>query len=508
MSRRKTVSRRKTASIITTAGLAIGTLAAAAPAIATTHTVGASAATIAGPEIKLITAQHSFSVTGFPFKKGSKQLLVFLDPGIWLASLGSALQFDVARAGYAKPMTLTQIISRPGRAPLARPLPANMLNSWNGLKGMLSLSIRDKAGKVVSREGLTTCPNTFDSERATPDSPAVSPYPQQCFSFDPFPLSEVWGIAKGWAVNPVENSFTLFKLFPGTYKVTESITARYRNWFHIPARNATASVKITVQAPANGGPPPPPVASRPRGTALPELPAAPLLRNPPKSVLPDLVPLPAWGMGVQNASKHDYLNFSATVWVGGNGPLDVEAFRSNASPVMPAYQYFYRNGTIIGRVRAGTMGFDSAPGHTHWHFQQFAQYRLLSATKKLAIRSQKVGFCIAPTDPVDLLLRHAVWQPSFIGFGGQCGSPTALWVREAMPLGWGDTYQQFLAGQAFDITNLPNGVYYVQVIANPGHVLRETSFANDVSLRKIIISGTKGHRHVVVPAFHGIDREG
>ena len=63
------------------------------------------------------------------------------------------------------------------------------------------------------------------------------------------------------------------------------------------------------------------------------------------------------------------------------------------------------------------------------------------------------------------------------------------------------------AEPAFDITNLPNGTYYIEVIANPGHVLYETTTANDISLRKVIISGTRGHRHVKVPAWNGIDPE-
>jgi hypothetical protein len=174
---------------------------------------------------------------------------------------------------------------------------------------------------------------------------------------------------------------------------------------------------------------------------------------------------------------------------------------------MKAYQYFYKNGKVVGRAPAGTMGFDKAKGHNHWHFSQFARYSLLSANKKLVVRSQKVGFCIAPTDAVNLLLHNAVWNPPFIGFGGQCGSTTALWVREMMPVGWGDTYEQFLAGQAFDITHVPNGVYYVEITANPEHLLKETSYGNDVSLRKVIISGAKGHRHIVVPAYDGIDAE-
>src|SRR5207237_9606279 len=123
---------------------------------------------------------------------------------------------------------------------------------------------------------------------------------------------------------------------------------------------------------------------------------------------------------VENPRKQklDLLNVGATVWVGGNSQLDVQGFRSNASPVMKAYQYFWQNGRVIGRARAGTMGFDRRSGHNHWHFQQFAAYRLLNAGKSLVVRSHKQGFCIAPTDGVDLLLPHAAWNPPLFQFGG------------------------------------------------------------------------------------------
>jgi hypothetical protein len=100
-----------------------------------------------------------------------------------------------------------------------------------------------------------------------------------------------------------------------------------------------------------------------------------------------------------------------------------------------------------------------------------------------------------------------VWQPSSIGLGGECGSPTALWVQEYLPLGWGDTYFQFIPGQSFNITNLPNGTYYIEVIANPLKLLHESNMSNDVSLRRVILGGRKGHRTVRVPAWHGIDPE-
>ncbi len=43
---------------------------------------------------------------------------------------------------------------------------------------------------------------------------------------------------------------------------------------------------------------------------------------------------------------------------------------------MHAFQYFFHNGHVVGRARVGTMGFSA---YNHWHFQQFAQYRLLNA---------------------------------------------------------------------------------------------------------------------------------
>ena len=351
------MSRSTIAACVTTAALAVGAAVAAVPAHAAPATAPPPAAAgYAGPEITLIPAQNSVSTPGFPVKPKSKQALVFLDPGIWLASLGSSLRFDVGRTSYARPVTITQIITGPGHEPLARRLPASLLDGWNGLRDMVTITVRDSAGKVAAAEKLTVCPDSFDPARATPDSPDSSPYPQSCGAYDPFPLGEVWGIERGWAIDPAEGNGAAFKLTMGsTYRVTETISPRYVRLLHIPPRNATASVKMTIVPPSGF-----PVPAKRRAGTLPALPAVPYLKNPPKSVLPDLVPLPAWGMSATRAGGRDWLNFSATVWTGGNGPLDVEAFRSGGSPVMPAYQYFYRNGKVIGRVRAGTMGFDSA----------------------------------------------------------------------------------------------------------------------------------------------------
>ncbi|MGH2539818.1 MAG: lysyl oxidase family protein, partial [Actinomycetota bacterium] len=89
-----------------------------------------------------------------------------------------------------------------------------------------------------------------------------------------------------------------------------------------------------------------------------------------------------------------------------------------------------------------------------------------------------------------------------------CGGREDLWIREVLPVGWGDTYYQYLPGQSFDITDLPNGTYFIKVIANPGGHLYEAARGNNASLRKVILRGRPGHRRVEVPPWHGIDTEG
>ena len=72
---------------------------------------------------------------------------------------------------------------------------------------------------------------------------------------------------------------------------------------------------------------------------------------------------------------------------------------------------------------------------------------------------------------------------------------------------WGDTYLQFRAGQSFNLRGLPNGKYFVAVIANLENRLVEASKDNNVSLRKVFIGGTPGHRTVRVPQVGLVEEE-
>lgn len=237
-----------------------------------------------------------------------------------------------------------------------------------------------------------------------------------------------------------------------------------------------------------------PNAARPKGRAsVPDVPK------------PDLRSLPAYGItvsdGEQNVKGKDYLAFSANVWNAGPAQLVVDGFRSPGKKLMDAYQYFYdAKGKQVGYTPTGTMEWDPRPGHEHWHFTDFASYRLLKADKKETVRSGKEAFCLANTDAVDYTVKNANWHPDNTDLSTACGQENSISVREVLDVGSGDTYTQDLPGQSFDITGLANGTYYIQVLANPEKRLKETNLKNNSALRKVILGGTPGARTVKVPA--------
>jgi hypothetical protein len=153
------------------------------------------------------------------------------------------------------------------------------------------------------------------------------------------------------------------------------------------------------------------------------------------------------------------------------------------------------------------MEWDPRPEHHHWHFEDFASYRLLDSARHEVVRSQKEAFCVASPDAIDLFVKNAVWQPDNTDLHTSCGQEDSLTVREVLATGHGDTYLNFVPGRALDIHDLPNGTYYIEVTANPQHRLYETRLSNDVSLREVIIGGSPGARTVRVPPYELIDTD-
>ena len=426
-----------------------------------------------------------------------------LQLGLYLAAMGAPLELLAQRADYTQPPTLTQVLHGPAGELERVALDPAMLSGWNGLAGFFDVTFTDGSGAVAASASVDFCPGGYTRERVDDSGPDRPSYPSGCFA-NPFTKGVIWGIDRGWAVGLDGYEAPSIQVPNGDYTVRIAIADRYVDAFSIAPQAAAVELEATVKGRVRRG-------CR-RGCQLPEPVilhrrlAVPTIEPPDPATLPDLLALPSWGIHLENGRRQTRLTFGATVWTAGGSDLVVEGFRRGGEATMDASQYFYENGDVVGKAAAGELEYDERDGHHHWHFRQFAAYSLLDAEREEVRVSRKEAFCLAPTDAIDLTLPGASLNPT-VGLSTACGSESSIWTREILPLGWGDTYFQGLPGQSFNVTDLPNGTYYIRVEANPGGLLHEQTTANNVELREIVLKGRPENRRVVVPPWNGIDSE-
>ena len=471
-------------------------------AVAGTSLIGTGPADAASSPALTLEASRS-SVTLYRESHGDGGL-IYGDLGIYALAGKKAFEVRASRDSYSKPIVAK--LKKSGKDPVL-PTPAD----FTGLTDFSTTTFTDAAGEVIDSTTSTFCPNSGEPVRRRPTAPARSPYPQGCYG-NPYSLGAVWGIQAGYAVSLSVDYYPdsgYLDLPVGEYTATTTINSAYRKTLGITRAQATATVKVTVEIDSpcdeedgclNG--------ARTQARPGPATTSAPKKlqgkKVKPSGPLPDLRSLPAWDINVGDGR---YLNFSATVWNAGPGPLVVDGFRRTNNPdLMDAYQYFFSSsGKQKGYAQVGGMEWDDRDGHEHWHFQDFASYNLLDAKKQFLVRSEKEAFCLANTDAVDYLVKGANWKPENTDLRTSCGERESLGVREVLDTGSGDTYGQDLPGQSFDLQNLENGTYYIQIVANPEKVLYEKKTSNNISYRKVVISGTEGARMVTAAKIGVVD---
>jgi hypothetical protein len=483
------------------------------------------------PSVRLMAASPKVTMNDVLFR-------VVGAPGVFVASVGGDFELRASRPDYGRPIRLVQVDARSGAT--VRVLPSRLATGWRGLRRFLRVTVRSSRGRVVSSRYADFCPNG-ERERVSDAGPLLPRYPADCWSSFPFIRGMVWGIDAGWASSAAPSDEALEQAFEESldrsealellgsshvsqrrrprrgrrirrYTVTVRITSEYRKLFAVPAADARARVRVTTVAR-------PRRRRRSRGgaaAASARMRAAqvPAVTAPAPRTLPDLVALPGHDVRLVNRRGRNVLRFAATTWNAGPGPLVIDGFRRPGTGTMDAYQYFLEEsetpgtaavpeGTPVGRSPAGTMRYHGG-GHEHWHLLQFAGYSLLDASMRRVVRGRKQSFCLTPTDPVDLTVQRASWAGEATELSSACGSPASIWVREALGVGWGDTYASSLQGQSFDVTKLRNGRYHLRIQANPLGSLREGTTANNVSLRTIRLRGRGARRRVSVAPWKGI----
>jgi Lysyl oxidase len=460
----------------------------------------ASAALPGTPSVRLVSPGGHATLYRY-----GKRVPLF-DLPVWVAADGD-FKLRVSRPDYDTPVDIVQVDADTGD--VLRDLPEETLDGWNGLAGFVEVTVLDSADNVVRERSFTFCPNGWDRQRVDDSGPDVPTYPTMCADWLPFfTRGMVWGIDSGWAAHAFsEGDFATpsVRLPVGEYTFVVRIADAYADLLEIAPEDTEATVSATVvdgykccygrEASAAD-----------RSERAVQSVGVPDVSDPDPSTVPDLVALPLWGLSTSTRKGRDYLNFGATPWNAGPAPMVIEGFRQSGETVMDAYQYFRdADGNVVGRAQVGEMAWDDRRGHHHWHFLQFAQFTLRDAAQGEVVRSRKQAFCLAPTNAIDLTVERAAYDPYESGIGTQCGyGESALWVREVLQTGWADSYYQ-VAGQAFNITNLPNGWYYARMDVNPLGALYETTTANNSESRLLYLGGRPGQRTVRVTPWHGVE---
>lgn len=112
--------------------------------------------------------------------------------------------------------------------------------------------------------------------------------------------------------------------------------------------------------------------------------------------------------------------------------------------------------------------FEYHAAHDHWHFQDFAQFRLETAAGEPipGIQpSRKIGFCIF--DNRRSYPELGSNQSEYSSGGCNQGNTEEGPERLGLSVGWGDLYDKSLPGQRIDISGVTRGNYCLVSIANP-----------------------------------------
>lgn len=169
----------------------------------------------------------------------------------------------------------------------------------------------------------------------------------------------------------------------------------------------------------------------------------------------------------------------------GDGPLYLYGGQDNGDGTQDVHQrIFADDGSFTDRL-AGTFTFH--PTHGHIHYNDWSEYRIREITAgggvgPILAKGVKTSFCIIDLGVYDSSL------PGFVpgGFFRSCGTQI-----QGLSVGWIDVYSSFLTGQAINITNIPDGQYWLESMVDPRDTVLEKDETNNTA-RILVTLGPGG----------------
>jgi hypothetical protein len=133
---------------------------------------------------------------------------------------------------------------------------------------------------------------------------------------------------------------------------------------------------------------------------------------------------------------------------------------------------------LVLRSPANNPLFTYAPCHGHYHFNNFAAYRLFNSAGQQVGAGQKIGFCLEDVSRWNLSANSlAQYNCDYQG----------------IQAGWSDIYSSNLPGQWVDITGLLPGTYTLEISLDTANHIDEANETNNTARAEVDIGSTDGN---------------
>ena len=214
----------------------------------------------------------------------------------------------------------------------------------------------------------------------------------------------------------------------------------------------------------------------------------------PQEALPNMQSVIPKHLQIQNDHQREYLRFSNGIANTGSGNWQmIPIFPDGTSLIQEAAQQFLdSNGNIICQETVSETLFH--PAHNHWHMADIAKFSIYDGIPEEWIEignSIKVSFCLIDWYNMD----------------GNSNTKERTYFdcergMQGIQVGWVDQYHQELPGQELEITDLPQGEYYlVSEVNHAGRYIESNPFDNVAWIHFLLIRDSEGNAKIIEGAI-------
>ena len=219
-----------------------------------------------------------------------------------------------------------------------------------------------------------------------------------------------------------------------------------------------------------------------------------------RGLYPDMRTVVPRHLQLVHSKQRDILRFSNGIANTGAGPWAIGPFfdLTVEPPVTRAIQEIRdSDGEVLLEHEAGEYVFH--PAHNHWHIGDVALFEIRAGTPSgpvVAGNSLKITFCLIDWYALE---------------GNSPTSEREFWdcsrSYQGVSAGWVDQYHHALPGQDLDLTDTPDGTYYLVSTANPTGVFLEEDYHNNMAWTRFnLYTAAEGNRKIVVTGHSPCER--